>query len=316
MKTVGKVILMMALSVSALSAVAKERICFTRQLTEGMIGTFSCHFYSPRKTGVMKMVWYPRASCLVSQGQKSKSCKVWSVMQLSRIELSTFAPAWHYSQKPSSHRPETSTQYQVRFVATDAERSDFVEIENVFDFDAGDLFPRFGCEVLDADSSQELGMLGWDPFVSNRVDGVLCSSGRIGLDGGHEVLMYSLFAFADGRCRFSWSTNGLMDVRSVDWHYRNGGFYDGSEKPLGPNPYANAGIRPPLMCALDSDTIRIRISNSRQLRSNEIFAPGNDDIRVSLRNLVGILDWLSKPRVLHCFWQAPEKCSLKERRIF
>ena len=97
MKTVGKVILMMALSVSALSAVAKERICFTRQLTEGMIGTFSCHFYSPRKTGAMKMVWYPRASCLVSQGQKSKSCKVWSVMQLSRIELSTFAPAWHYS---------------------------------------------------------------------------------------------------------------------------------------------------------------------------------------------------------------------------
>ena len=160
MNAAEKIVMLMIFLTITPIAFAKERIGFAQQMADGRVCRFNCNFYSFRSTGSLKMHWYPSAACMIDHLQTNRTCKIWAIMPLCGIKASAMSPAWHYSQKPSSPKHETSTRYSVRFVAANAENDFSVRAMNVFDLDAGDVFPQFGHEGVDDVSSLEMSLLG------------------------------------------------------------------------------------------------------------------------------------------------------------
>lgn len=71
----------------AVSAVAGHSIIdFVRQMSDGVLGTFTSDCYSTGKTGAGKMSWFPAPACWIDSPHSSRACKVWAIVPLRRIE--------------------------------------------------------------------------------------------------------------------------------------------------------------------------------------------------------------------------------------
>lgn len=297
----------------ALSAMANQRISFTRQLQGGISASFGCECYSTQRTGTNKMIWYPSAACWVDSFHTNRTCKVWTIMPLRRIEQDMTSPIWHCSQKPRLHEREPSMRCKIQFLCDSAETCVTFDpiVENVFDIDVGDVFPWFGRSVDNPIFSLLEGRSG---LHKEQVDSVLCSSGRIGIDGGRVILMYGLMASKDGECYFKFSVNGLTDVMCYNFVEKDGDLFDSSGRQIQASPIVHASSPAIAIWLSASDTVSLRISYDYKAFQDPKAI--NDDIHISLNNLRSILEWLSQPPEIRGPWQSVEKCSLKKRRIF
>lgn len=307
----SKIMTLALINALAASAVAGHSIDFVRQMSDGVRGTFTCDCYSTRQTGVGKMSWFPSPACWIDSLNTSRTCKVWAIMPLRKIEQNSILPIWHYSQKPRSHIREQSTRYQFQYLGTIAESgvTHSARIENVFDVDAGDVFRHFG---RDTKGIESMLVSEWGSDATN--DTVLCSSGRIGLEGGGIVLMYGLTMRLDGECRFRFSVNGMGDVHEEIFKVEGGKLFDSKRRLIESKPNV-AMTYPGLSIWLSgSDTVSLRISYDHKILSkSEVL---DSDIHISLGNLQSISEWLSQPQEKRGSWQADGNCSLDKRQIF
>lgn len=290
---------------------AKQHVTFDRQLEGGLNGKFGCDFYSIRRTGAGKMAWYPSAACWINSSHSSRTSKVWAIMPLRRVEQNETLPIWHSSKKPGSATPEPSTLYRIQYMGVSAGPNAALKgcMENIFDIDAGDLFPWFGRSA----PNLLLDLFGRD-YKDKQEDYILCSSGRIGIDGGSKVLMYGLTVFKDGEVLFAFTPDGFTNGQRLSFFLKDGKVFDRSGRRIESKTkvewsYPGCAIR-----ISDPDTISMRISYNHDLLKKT--DPNDDDIHISLKNLQSILDWLSKESAPRGVWQATEKCSLEKRKIF
>lgn len=297
----------------ASTVMANQRISFSRQLEGGLRGTFSCDFYSNRLTGVGKMSWYPSAAYWIESPRESTTCKVWAIMPLRRVEQNNALPIWHSSQKPGTPEREPSTRYQIQFLGASAETNTTfaAHIENVFDIDAGDVFSEFGR------SANNHILYAFKKRRDARglpVEGVLCSSGRIGMDGGRTILMYSLMAYQDGTCTFAFSVNGAVDIQFFDFVCKGGKLFNLIGEPFGTSLVVHSSSPALSIWCSVPDTVNMRISYDYKALLD--IADKGCVIHLSLSNLVSILEWLAQSPETRGVWKAAEKCSLEKLQIF
>lgn len=295
------------------SAMSNQKINFSRQLQDGTRATFSCDWYSTKKEGLGKIIWYPASACWIDSSLASRTAKVWAIMPLQRVEKNECMPIWHCSQKPKSHIREPSTKYQVHFYGAMAEADTAMatSYENVFDIDAGDLFPWFGR----SESNIMTYFLGGQSSAQTHCgDSILCSAGRIGIDHGRVILMYGLTAFQNGECLFNFSVNGLGDSVVYSFTVKDGRLYASNGRQFGDMPIVHSSYPALSVWVSAADTVNMRISyDSKELMDP---VPTDDDICFSASNLIDIVDWLGKQSDTRGAWQSMGKCSLKSRRIF
>lgn len=305
-----KILVVGLLVVVSYVTLAMERIGFSCKLPDDRMCAFGCDLYSVRKTGMMKMMWFPSVACQVDSPTNSRTSKVWSMMPLRKIVPGD--GLWHCSQRPGTIGRELSARYSVGYFAASAEGDELINVGHVFDMDAGDVFQWFGRSPRCLLTSLLLAGDDSPPVID--LDRVLCSSGRIGLNGGRVVLLYGLTLIANGECWLTYTVNGLGDVGRFDFYCKDGKVYNSRGDLIEARPYVHTS-RPALSIRIsDPETISICInSDCRLLMSG---ANSEDDIHISLPNLVSIVEWLSKPEGVRGSWQAGRECSLKARRIF
>lgn len=307
----NKIMTLALINAFAVSAVAGHSIDFVRQMSDGIRGTFTCDCYSTRKIGAGKMTWFPSPACWIDSPHTSRTCKVWAIMPLRKVEQNSTLPIWHYSQKPQSHLREQSARYQFQYLGAIAESNAAYGacIENVFDVDAGDLFRHFGRDSKGVEAAL---VSEWDLDATN--DTVQCSSGRIGIDDGRSVLMYGLTLRPDGECCFRFSVNGMGDIHERIFYVKDGKLFDSGRRLIESRPDVVTSSPGSSIWLSGRDTVSLRISyDYKILREPEAR---NSDILISLGNLLSISDWLSQPQVKRGSWQANGNCSLDKRQIF
>ena len=307
----SKIMTLALVNALAASAVAGHSIDFDRQMSDGARGTFTCDCYSTRKTGAGKLTWFPSPACWIDSPHASRTCKVWAIMPLRKVEQNSTLPIWHYSQKPQSHIREQSTRYQFQYLGTIAESNATYGacIDNIFDVDAGDLFRYFGRDS----EGIETALVGEQGFDATN-DTVQCSSGRIGIEDGRLVLMYGLTMRPDGECCFRFSANGMGDINERVFYVKDGKLFDSGRRLIESKPDVVTSSLCSSIWLSGRDTVSLRISPDHKIL-NEPEAR-NSDIHISLGNLLSISEWLSQPQEKRGSWQANGNCSLDKRQIF
>ena len=296
----------------ASSSVADQRLSFERELEGDLTSAFSCDCYTIQREGPGKMIWFPTAACKVDSPCESRTCKVWSVMPLRRVEQSATVSGWDCSQKNAVAEMEPSTRYQIQYLGASAETNVTFggSVEHVFDIDAGDLFAWFGRDA----SSPLTCLLENGSRREKKLNEILCSSGRIKINCGRGVLMYGLTMNKEGEATFAFSVNGLMDIVFCSFNAKKGNQIDKNGRPLDATPIIHSSSPAISLRLSDPETISLRIAYNRDfLNSADVSC---DDIRISVPNLQSIQDWLSKPIETRGVWQATGKCALDQRRIF
>ena len=233
-------------------------------------------------------------------------------MPLRKIEQDSTLPIWHYAQQPKSHIREQSTRYQIQYLAGLAETNVSCDagIENVFDIDAGDVFQYFSHD----DKGIELLLLRERESDKSNVDSVLCSSGRIAIEENKTILMYGLTVCQDGKCLFSFSTNGMVDISNCLFYIQDEKLYVSPNHPVEDKPNRHTISSRASIWLSDPQTLSLRVSNNYEILGDA--KAQNSDIHISLDNLMSLFKWLSQPQEKRGVWIANEKCSLDKRQIF
>ena len=295
-----------------MTVVADQRVSFVRQLQGNLNSAFSCDCYSVHREGPWKMFWYPSAACRIDSPYESRTCKVWAIMPLRRVEQNATLPGWHCSQKNGLSKLEPSTRYQIQYIGASAETNVAFEgcVDHVFDIDAGDLFTWVGRDK----SNPITGLFEGGRFDKQPDERILCSSGRIDIDRGRTVLTYGLTMSKAGEATFAFSVNGMVDIKFCSFTVKDGNQVNMNGRPIETTPIIHSSSPGLSIRRSNPETISLRIAYNHDFL-NDVDA-SCDDIHISVTNLQSIQDWLSKSPETHGPWQATGKCSLDKRQVF